>query len=299
MKREKSDAIGSHPSSIWQVRVSRRTFLFKVVPGALLAQGLAIAATSYPVFVEPTWLDVTHLPLRFPDLPKALNGLRLVQFSDVHISPYVGESYLRGVARQIMAQRGDIILFTGDMVTRATHMDPTRARLFSELDAPLGVWGVLGNHDHWADPDATQAFIEETTSIRVLRNEHVRLDVGDARIWLVGVDDAWVGADNPERAFAGVPEDEFRLVLMHEPDAADWLPFTPLTLQLSGHSHGGQVRLPLIGPPLLPYLGRKYDMGLYAVKGGQLYTNRGIGLIAPPVRFNCRPEITVITLLRA
>ncbi len=286
-------------TTLWQVRVSRRTFLRRIVPRALLAQGVALALTSYPALVEPVWLDVTRLRLRLPGLPPALDGLRLVQFSDVHISPYVGTSYLRGVVHQIMAQQGDVILFTGDMITRGIHTDPAVMRLFAPLQARLGVWGVLGNHDHWADADAVQGLIEENTPIRVLRNEHVPLAVDGATMWLVGVDDAWVGADNPDRAFADVPEDAFRLLLMHEPDAADWLPLTPNTLQLSGHSHGGQVRLPLIGPPLLPYLGRKYNTGLYRVREGWVYTNRGIGVISPAVRFNCRPELTVITLVKA
>lgn len=282
-----------------ETRMSRRTFLKKILTGALITQGAAVLGVSYPVFLEPVWLDVTHLHLRFPTLPQDLHGLRLVQFSDVHISPYVREKYLRGVAHKIQSLKGDLILFTGDMVTRNEHMDPKAVRLFSGLQARLGVWGVLGNHDHWSNADEVQEYIEQNTPIRILRNEHVPLQVGGSVLWLVGVDDAWVGADDPDRAFANVPEDAFRLVLMHEPDVADWLPMTQLTLQLSGHTHGGQVRLPLIGPPMLPYLGKKYDMGLYRVKKGWVYTNRGIGLIAPPIRFNCRPEITVITLLRA
>lgn len=276
--------------------MTRRTFLKKMLAGAFLVQGATVLGVSYPIFLEPIWLDVTYVPLRFPHLPPDLEGLRIVQFSDVHIGPYVRTSYLRGVARTLRRLRGDLIVFTGDMVTRNEHMDPERGRLFAGLRARLGVWGVLGNHDHWANAEKVQDFIEEHTSIRILRNEHVALRVGESTLWIVGVDDAWVGADNPDRAFAGVPEDAFRLVLMHEPDVADWLPSTRWTLQLSGHSHGGQVRLPLIGPPMLPYLGRKYDMGLYRVKKGWLYTNRGIGVITPPVRFRCRPEITVITL---
>ncbi len=289
--------MGDIASRVRTRTMTRRTFLKKLLAGTLLAQGLAVVTVSYPIFLEPIWLDVTHIRLRYPHLPPDLNGLRIVQFSDVHISPYVGFSYLRGVANRLRELKGDLIVFTGDMVTRNEHMDPARGALFEDLEAPLGVWGVLGNHDHWSNADEVHEFIEKHTAIRVLRNEHVALSVGNSRLWLVGVDDAWVGADNPDRAFAGVPQDEFRLILVHEPDVADWLPFTPLTLQLSGHSHGGQVRLPLIGPLVLPYLGRKYDMGLYQVRKGWVYTNRGIGVITPPVRFNCRPEVTVITIV--
>ncbi len=283
---------------IWRTRMSRRAFLRKMVSGLLVTEGVALLATAYPILVEPNWLDVTYVRVPLTDLPERLHGLRIAQFSDVHLGPYTHDAHLRGVVHTVMAHRPDLILFTGDMVTRRESADPKRLGIFQHLSAPLGVWGVLGNHDHWMDANAVHELIEKWTPIRVLRNESVALDVKGEHLWLVGVDDAWVGADKPEVAFARVPEDGVRLVLMHEPDAADWLPLTSRTLQLSGHTHGGQVRLPLVGALLLPYLGRKYDVGLYRVNGGWVYTNRGVGVITPPVRFNCRPEVTIIELVR-
>lgn len=278
--------------------MSRRTFLRKLVSGMAVVEGAAVLGTVYPLLLEPNWLSVTHVRVPMPNLPPDLEGLRVVQFSDVHLGPYMHAPFLRWVVHTIMAQSPDLIVFTGDMVSRDQDADPVMAQILAGLQAPLGVWGVLGNHDHWANPDRTHAFIERHTPVRILRNAAVPLRVGSATLYLVGVDDAWVGADDADRAFADVPDDAVRLVLMHEPDAIEWLPVTPRTLQLSGHSHGGQVRLPLLGPPLLPYLGRKYDAGLYRVDGGWLYTNRGLGVIAPPIRFNCRPEITVFELTR-
>ncbi len=283
-------------SALLEQRMSRRTFLRKVISGIALAEGTALLATLYPLFLEPHWLDVNHVRIPIPGLPAGMNGLRVVQFSDVHLGPYMHAPFLRWVARVIMAQSPDLILFTGDMVSRDKDADAKMVKLLAPLRAPLGVWGVLGNHDHWANPEVVHTFIEQHTPIRVLRNEHVSLQVGASRLYVVGVDDAWVGADDPERAFGGIPNDAVRIVMMHEPDAVEWMPMGPRTLQLSGHSHGGQVRLPLIGPPLLPYLGRKYDAGLYRVNDGWLYTNRGLGMISPPLRLNCRPEITVFTL---
>ncbi len=292
-------AMTTEKPTLWQVRVTRREFLRKVVPGVLTAQGISLLAAAYPVLVEPNWLDVTRVRIPIPNLPEPLNGLRIVQFSDVHLGRYTREWYLRHLVRVLGDLRPDVLVFTGDMVTRGDGAITGWLRTFAGLQAPLGVWGVLGNHDHWTDADMVHTLIERHTPIRILRNENVQLEVEGVAFWLVGVDDAWVGADAPDIAFAGVPEDAFRLVLMHEPDAAEWLPFTPQTLQLSGHSHGGQVRLPLVGPPLLPYLGRRYDMGLFRVRGGWLYTNRGIGVITPPIRLNCRPEVTLFTLERA
>ncbi len=286
-------------SRILEHRMTRRTFLRKLVSGVAVAEGTALLATVYPLLLEPNWLDVTRVRIPLPDLPDDLVGLRIVQFSDVHLGPYMHTPFLRWIVRAIMAQSPHLILFTGDMVSRDQDADPDKARLLASLEAPLGVWGVLGNHDHWADPDVVHAFIERYTPVRVLRNEHVPIRVGSTLLYLIGVDDAWVGADDAEAAFGGVPEDAVRVVLLHEPDAVEWMPMTPRTLQLSGHTHGGQVRLPLVGAPLLPYLGRKYDAGLYRVRGGWLYTNRGLGVISPPLRLNCRPEITLFILERA
>ena len=299
--QNKNNRVGeARPASptFLEQRMTRRTFLRKLVSGMALAEGTALLATLYPLFLEPHWLDVSRVRIPIPGLPSDMEGLRVVQFSDVHLGPYMYAPFLRWVVRAIMAQSPDLILFTGDMVTRDTDADAGMARLLRGLRARLGVWGVLGNHDHWANPEVVHAFIEQHTPIRVLRNEHVPIRVGTHTLYLVGVDDAWVGADNPERAFSGVPEEAIRIVMMHEPDAVEWLPMTARTLQLSGHSHGGQIRLPLIGPPILPYLARKYDAGLYRIGHGWLYTNRGLGMISPPIRFNCRPEVTLFIFTR-
>ncbi len=288
----------SRRENMLEQRMTRRTFLRKFISGMALAEGATLLATVYPLLLEPNWLDVTRVPIAFPDLPDDLVGLRIVQLSDVHLGPYMHPPFLRWVVRTVMSLSPDLIAFTGDMVSRNQDADPAKARVFKSLRAPLGVWGVLGNHDHWMNPDLAHAFIERYTPIRILRNASATIPVGNSVLHVVGVDDAWVGADDAKRAFRDVPEDDVRLVLMHEPDAVQWLPMTPRTLQLSGHTHGGQVRLPLIGAILLPYLGRKYDLGLFRVRGGWLYVNRGLGVISPPLRLNCRPEVTLFVLER-
>jgi predicted MPP superfamily phosphohydrolase len=116
---------------------------------------------------------------------------------------------------------------------------------------------------------------------------------------LVGLDDVWERKHDLRAALAGVPDDECKLLLVHEPDYADEAAHYPVDLQLSGHSHGGQINLPGYGRPVLPYLGQKYPAGLYQVGLMALYTNRGIGVISPPVRFNCPPEVTLLTLRAA
>lgn len=273
--------------------ISRRAFL-RAFSRLLTVPLAAAVAAGYPTLVEPVWLDATRVRVPLANKPRAWPGVRIGFFTDVHLGPYSHRWFVEHAVDKLMAWRPDVIVFGGDMVTRADPIRPEELKPFARLHAPLGVWGVLGNHDHWSDPDRVQRAIERHTPIRILRNEAHPVAWRGVEIWIVGVDDAWVGADDPERAFSGVPPDAPRLVIMHEPDAADWLPLTPSTLQLSGHSHGGQVRLPLVGPVVLPYLGRKYEMGLYRVRQGWLYTGRGLGVIFPPIRLNCRPEITLV-----
>ncbi|HRI56635.1 MAG TPA: metallophosphoesterase, partial [Anaerolineae bacterium] len=140
---------------------------------------------------------------------------------------------------------------------------------------------------------ATRVLAE--AGVTLLLNQAVRLET-DAPLWLAGLDDVWERKHDMAAALAGAPDDECKLLLVHEPDYADEAARYPVDLQLSGHSHGGQINLPGYGRPVLPYLGRKYPAGLYQVGPLALYTNRGIGVIAPPVRFNCPPEVTLLTL---
>jgi predicted MPP superfamily phosphohydrolase len=134
--------------------------------------------------------------------------------------------------------------------------------------------------------------------VTLLVNQSQRLPV-DAPLTLVGLDDVWERKHDLRAALAGVPDDECKLLLVHEPDYADEAAHYPVDLQLSGHSHGGQINLPGYGRPVLPYLGQKYPAGLYQVGLMALYTNRGLGVISPPVRFNCPPEVTLLTLRAA
>jgi predicted MPP superfamily phosphohydrolase len=135
----------------------------------------------------------------------------------------------------------------------------------------------------------------------VLVDEYVRIPTGGGDLWLVGVDDPWATGDNLDRALQGIPDGVMRVLLAHEPDYADRASERQIPLQLSGHSHGGQVRLPFLGAPILPYMGTRYPIGLQRVPGTltQVYTNRGIGMVQPAVRFNCRPEVTILRLIAA
>ena len=203
----------------------------------------------------------------------------------------------------------DLIVLTGDFVTVPWFReDPSTRKKFAqsaepcagilgELQAPLGKFAVLGNHDAGGSGGCVRALHDH--HLPVLMNRSIPLERGPDRIWLAGIDDVLEGMPDLAQALANVPSKEMTILLAHEPDFANEVSVAPVDLQLSGHSHGGQVWIPGIGAPWLPPLGRRYPRGLYQIRDLTLYTNIGIGTIHAPVRLNCPPEITLITCARA
>lgn len=167
----------------------------------------------------------------------------------------------------------------------------------SQLRAPFGQFAVLGNHDAFGTRKVVTKGLTQS-GFHVLHNEHIVLTQGTDKLYIAGIDDPWVGKADIAQALLHIPEEACTILLAHEPDFADDFCKLPIDLQLSGHSHGGQVRLPFVGALYTPPHGSKYSSGLYQLPNSQLqvYTTRGIGVTRMPVRFNCRPELTVITL---
>jgi predicted MPP superfamily phosphohydrolase len=283
-------------------KLSRRKFL-RWALGAGLAAGVTGAGSLgyYACGVEPNMLAVEGVRVYSRHIPPALHGLTIAHLSDLHWGPYTGRREIQAAVERANALVPDLVALTGDFVYYEAQYAAPCARALAALRAPLGVYAVPGNHDQWAGIDAVAAPLR-AAGVTLLRNESRRLEVNGAPLWLAGLDDVLERQDDLVATLSGIPEDEPILFLVHEPDFADEAARDPhqIVLQLSGHSHGGQVNLPLLGPPLLPWLGQKYPAGLKPVLGSglQVYTNRGIGLIAPPVRFNCRPEVTLLTLVR-
>lgn len=236
------------------------------------------------------------LPIR--GLHPALEGFRIVQLSDFHLYPYTQIGFLRQVIAEATALQPDLIVLTGDYVTLDAEAIHELAPALAGLNARHGVYAVLGNHDLWTNRHMIEAgFAQERLPLLV--NERVPISVGAGRLHLAGLDDGWSGQADLRTALEGAPLDEPVLLLVHEPDLFDQYVQDPrVVIQLSGHSHGGQVRITSGKPRILPYLGRKYEQGLYQVNGAWLYTNRGLGYTSVPVRINCSPEITEITLTR-
>ncbi|MFD1886539.1 metallophosphoesterase [Paenibacillus wenxiniae] len=279
--------------------ITRRQFLKSsaVVGAALGAGGL-----GYTWFGEPNWLEKIRIRLELPDLPPSLNGMRLVQFSDMHLGMGKNASDLEQLVDVINSEQPDMICFTGDIVDEHPADLITGVAALQRLQAPLGKYAVLGNHDYLDDVVAVTQLLQQG-DFEVLINEHRLVHRQDGILAMVGLDDQLLGNPDVQKATRGVPDAACRILLMHEPDYADRVPEElKFRLQLSGHSHGGQIRLPLFGAIITPKGSRKYIMGGYrAGKDGHLplYVNRGIGMSQLPVRFMCRPELTIFTLYRA
>jgi predicted MPP superfamily phosphohydrolase len=266
--------------------------------------GLGAAITVDGFLIAPHVPVAEHISLRLPRLPEAFHGFRIVLMGDLHFGPYVGKAQVERAVRLAISLKPDLTILAGDFVSHplrerngplgARHAEPCAQALQQLKGTPIV--SILGNHDHWNDPDLV-AEILDSHGLPVLRNQSMPLERDGQRIWIVGVDDVYERANDLDKALQGVPPTEATIVAVHEPDFADEIARHPIDLQLSGHSHGGQVRIPGYGAPILPQLGRKYPMGLNRVNNLQVYTNRGIGMVFPPVRLNCPPEVTLITLV--
>jgi len=280
-------------------QVTRRAFLRRALLAGLGLGLGGVACGSYATWLEPYWFDVEEITVPLPRLPAALDGLTVVHLSDLHLGPYLGAAGLAHAVEMVQRLAPQLVVISGDFVTRGSEWQ--REELLAPLAAlrpALGTFAVLGNHDHWTDATWVTAAVQQQ-GISVLSNESRRLSDAENGLWLVGVDDIWVGAEDLDAALSGIPRGGCKLLLVHEPDFADKAARRSIDLQLSGHSHGGQVRLPFVGALLLPLWGRNYPIGLARAADTWVYTNRGLGVTAPPVRFNCRPEITLLTLRKA
>nr|WP_241254483.1 metallophosphoesterase [Brevibacillus sp. SYP-B805] len=248
-------------------------------------------------FAERRCLAVRELAIGLTDLPASFHGLRIGHFSDLHLGHYHDLEDLRRLVNRLRSLQPDMICFTGDLVDTDVACLEEAIPLLAALRPPLGKYAVLGNHDYRAGVDGvTRALVQ--SGFRLLRNSHVRVRRGADELVVAGLDDALYGRPDVAAALHWVPEGSCVVLLVHEPDVADQASAHPVSLQLSGHTHGGQVRLPLVGHLLTPQLGKKYPDGWQRVKNAslQVYTSRGVGTTLLPVRLWCPPEIALLTL---
>jgi hypothetical protein len=209
----------------------------------------------------------------------------------------VSESFVEGIIHRTNRLRTDVIVCTGDYVhERNTIAEIEKVwPILSKLEAKNGVYSVLGNHDHWADTDRSLYWIERTG--QNIRHACKPIYRGRDRILIGGAGDYWEDELKIDKAFSCSDDKECRLLLSHNPDSVDTEFNTPLSLVISGHTHGGQVVIPFFGPPMLPVKNKDYSSGLIATPRTKLFISRGIGWAIYPVRFNCYPEIAVLELV--
>ena len=280
--------------------ISRRKFI------RLAATAGVAAVAADTTLLEPNRPRIVRQEIALRRCPARLEGFTIALLSDIHYDPYFSVHPLRSAIGMVNGLRPDLIALTGDFVSMPWSGDPADAasaaepcaQLLRQMRAPHGLWAVLGNHDVFTDPDRVSTSLH-SAGIQVLSNQSVPIERDGARFWLSGIDDVLGGTADLDATFHALPANEAVVLLAHEPDYADTVARYAVDLQLSGHSHGGQVRLPFIRPVFLPELARKYVWGRYQIGGLALYTNAGLGTVNLPIRMNCPPEITLLTLRRS
>ena len=276
--------------------VSRRQFL----RGALAVPLVGVsAASAYATLIEPYNYLVSETDVYIKDLPAHFENYRITQLTDIHHSRILGIEEVRRVVRLAQQTRPDIFVLTGDYSTSYRRYIEPCAEALGGLSAPDGVWAVLGNHDHYTDAELTTRALERH-HIAVLDNKNTILRRGSDAIQLSGIDDWTWNAADWAKAFAGLNKDVPTILLSHQPNVLEFEQTRNVSLILSGHTHGGQIKVPWLGPPArFATKDLRFAQGLFRHDGVQLYVSSGTGVIGLPIRFGVRPEIAVLHLKRA
>ena len=279
--------------------LTRRKFLYG---SAAIAAGTVALGTDG--FVESNDPHIVRVQIPLARLPQAFDGFTIVHLSDFHYEEHFSSVPIRKAVDVVNTLRPDLVVLTGDFVTVPMLQSKFSLRKASETAIPCAESlskiqarkiAILGNHDAAAYPEKIIGALTGH-GIPVLLNASTPIEKGSARIWVAGIDDALRGQPDLGLTLEKIPRNEATILLAHEPDFADEASLQTVDLQLSGHSHGGQIWIPGIGAPWLPPMARKYPRGIRRIGNMTLYTNIGIGTIRAPIRINCKPEITLITL---
>jgi predicted MPP superfamily phosphohydrolase len=285
--------------------------------GFLIRAGIfgALALAGGKGFINSRDLQMRRLDVGLKNVSPAFEGLKIGQMTDIHAGPLVpGELIEKGV-NLLMERRPDLIVLTGDFVSGATrilwttyggfkqhHFDACMGAL-SKLQASLGVYAVLGNHDFWSGGSVAEKIIKglQGIGVKVLRNETVPLKRANQTLSIIGVDDYWEQSYSLTDALKGAPENTCRILLSHNPDVNEDVEASGKRIDfiISGHTHGGQIVLPFMGAPYLPSpFGQKYRAGLVKDGDRKTWVSRGLGLFFVPIRLNCPPDVSLLTLRR-
>ena len=273
----------------------RREFVKGLITAPLVAVS---AASAYARLIEPYNYLISETDISVRDLPPAFEGFRITQLTDIHHSRILGINEVRRMVNLAQQTKPDMFVLTGDYTTTYRRYIEPCAEALSALRAPEGVWAILGNHDHYTDPELTTRALQRQ-HIAVLNNAHTTLQRGSDAIQLSGIDDWSWAANDWARAFSGLRPNTPTVLLSHQPSVLDLEETKSVALILSGHTHGGQVKLPFLGAPArFATQDLKYARGLFRSGNTQLYVSAGTGVIGLPLRFGVRPEIAVLRLRR-
>jgi uncharacterized protein len=240
---------------------------------------------------------IEHVKVEIANLPAAFHNYRIVQISDIHFGQWISTDRLRGAIDLINQSSPDVVAITGDFASYSFDEEKQEmATLLSKLKAKDGVLAVLGNHDHWAGAEKVRALIKESNICDISNNIFI-VQKGDAQLIFAGIDSVMEKKDQLGLVLQKMPAEGPAVLLVHEPDFAVKSAATKrFSLQLSGHSHGGQFIIPGLGTPFRGRLFMKYPVGRYSVGEMVQYTNRGLGTNGFWIRISCPPEITVVSL---
>jgi predicted MPP superfamily phosphohydrolase len=274
--------------------MDRRRFLKKV---GLAALGpTAIGSAVYP-FLEAKWCGLTQRAIALPNLPSAFRGTRIALLADVHHGPFVPLAYIRHVVAMTNALEPDIVVLAGDYVHRHQRYIGPGIEELGKLRARIGRFAVRGNHDNCRFQTVSQAALADA-GLPDLNNTGVWLRRNGERLRICGVGDLWTDRQDVVSALGDATERDAVLLLSHNPDYVETIRDRRVGLVLSGHTHGGQVVVPGFGAPIVPSrYGQKYLYGLVQGPCCRVFVTRGVGTISPPIRFLCRPEVALITLV--
>ncbi|MGL5944185.1 MAG: metallophosphoesterase [Waterburya sp.] len=264
----------------------------------VIAIALLTCCYIYGAKIEPNWIEVVPIQLTIPNLTTAFDGFKIVQISDLHLNRFMPDKRLDRIIKLVNQQQADAIAITGDIITEGRSFNSQRIEAkLSQLVSKSGNLAVLGNHDHWGNTTNKLKQALVNSHITNLDNQVYVIERGTEKLDLAGLDDPFWGQGDLDKVVTQLPDDNAAIILVHEPDYLEEIAKThKFALQLSGHSHGGQIRIPFLTPLILPYGGKRHFVGLNQVEDTVEYTNRGLGMTGLPFRFNSRPEITIFTL---
>ncbi|MEN2467426.1 metallophosphoesterase [Ornithinibacillus sp. FSL M8-0202] len=280
--------------------MNRRSFIKKLLAGSLAFFGISGGTYYYARNIEPALLTLHRETIQSKKIPSSFDGFKIIQFSDTHIGFHYTLDQFQELVKKINALEPDLIVFTGDLVDKPDqyNWNPRLTKLLGSLHAPKGKFWIYGNHDHGGYGTEIVKEVMGQADFQLLKNSHHTIEQQVDRILIAGIDDVMLGQPNLSKTLENTNPDLFTILLAHEPDFADKSMEFPVDVQLSGHSHGGQVRLPFVGHLYTPLYAEKYVEGKYTFESSNLdlYVSRGIGTTRLPYRFLCKPEITLFTL---